>query len=226
MAAVEVVVSAPFGGKGRYARSEVARREAAGELGLIILDWSKLFAALVPGVQSQFRDEAVSDSGSPRAVGAAFDWLLGAIAVRELSGYVLSQSPTRGLAIADSFGARLIEVEAAPDVVAARAVLHMQSMGRTVTRAQLSASMPRCRRTAADYFNAAPRLVGRAYVARQRGKGYQVDEQPKKPFNREVFERGLTAQGRDALSELKALGNLQPTPAQILEFILKNRVSG
>ena len=49
--AVEVVTSAPFGGKGMYARAEVERREEGGELGLIVIDWSRLFAALYPGIQ-------------------------------------------------------------------------------------------------------------------------------------------------------------------------------
>ena len=224
MAAVEVVTSPPFGGKARYVRQQIERREAAGELGLIALDWTALYSAMVWGAQSSFRDDAVSDTGAPRAAGAAFDFMAGAILARELSGYVLTQSPERAVALADRFDARLVEVDAPPDVVASRAQLHMRSLGRTVTRAALSASRPRCRRAAASYYNEQHRLVGRAHVARQRGRGYAVDPDPKPAFDRALFERGLTPKGREALTQLKELGNPDPTPAQVVEYILRNRV--
>lgn len=143
--AVEVVASPPFGGKGRYARAEVARREAAGELGLIVLDWSLLYRALFPGEQSALRDDATADTGAPRAAGAAFDFMVGAIVARELSGFVLSQSPRRAVEIAERLNAPIVEVEADVGDVATRAESHMRTIGRTVTRAAAGALRSQCR---------------------------------------------------------------------------------
>ena len=222
--AVEVVTGPPFSGKARYVRQAIERREADGELGLIALDWTALFAALFPGAQTAFRDDAVSDTGAPRAAGATFDFVVGAVAARELAGYILTQSPDRAVVLADRFDARLVEVDAPPDVVASRAQLHMRSLGRTVTRAALSASRPRCRKAGAAYFNQQERLVGRAHVARPRGRGYAVDPEPKRPFDRALFMKGLTPKGREAVTQLAELGNPEPTPAQVLEYLMRNRV--
>lgn len=222
--AVEVVVGAPFAGKARYVRQEIERRERAGEYGLFVADWTAIYGGVVWGAQSQFRDDEVSDTGAPRAAGAIYDFVVGVMLTRELSGYVLTQSPDRAVVLADRFDARLVEVDAPPDVVASRAELHMRSLGRTVTRAALSRSRPRCRKAGAAYFNQQERLVGRAHVARPRGRGYAVDPEPKKPFDREVFMRGLTPKGREAVAQLKELGNAEPTPANVLEFLLRNRV--
>ena len=63
----------------------IAQRESEGELGLVLLDYTLLFGALVPGVQSSWRDGAVSDTGAPRMVGAMYEAALSALAVRELS---------------------------------------------------------------------------------------------------------------------------------------------
>ena len=222
--AIEVVTGAPFSGKARYVRSEIERREADGELGLIAVDWTRIYAGLFWGAQSAFRDDELNDTGASRAAGAVYDFAIGVVAARELSGYITTQSPARAVALADRFDARLVEVVAGPDTVALRAELHMRALGKTVTRAALAASRPRCRRAGAAYFNDQQRLVGRAHEARQRGRGYQVDQRTKPPFDRALFERGLTPKGREALAELKRLGNAEPTPAQVLEFVLRNRV--
>ena len=221
--AVEVVASPPFGGKGRFARGEVARREAAGELGLVVLDWSLLFRALFPGEQSSLRDESVSDTGAPRMAGALFDLAVGMIAARELSGYVVVQSPRRAVEIAERLNAPIIEVDADPGDVASRAERHMQVIRRTVTRAAAGALRTQCRRQAVTYYREQDRLVGRARVARPSGRGYRVDPQPKRAFDRAAFERGLTPRGREALAALKAAGNEQPSPADIMSWILRDR---
>ena len=39
----------------------------------------------------------MADTGALRATGAAFDFIVGAVAARELSGYVLSQSPRQAI---------------------------------------------------------------------------------------------------------------------------------
>ena len=221
--AVEVVASPPFGGKGRYARAEVARREAAGELGLIVLDWSLLYRALFPGEQSALRDDAAADTGAPRAAGAAFDFMVGAIAARELSGFVLSQSPRRAVEIAERLNAPIVEVEADVGDVATRAESHMRTIRRTVTRAAAGALRSQCRRAAVTYYREQDRLVGRARVARRSGRGYRVDPQPKRPFDRALWERGLTPRGREALAELQRQGNAEPSPAEVLAWILRDR---
>ena len=221
--AVEVVASPPFGGKGRYARAEVARREAAGELGLVVLDWSLLFAALVPGAESQLRDQEVADTGAPRATGAAYDFMIGAIAARELSGFVLTQSPRRAIEIADRLNAPIVEVEAKIGDVATRAEGHMRTVARTVSRAAAGALRPLCRRAAVAYYREQDRLVGRARVARPAGRGYKVDPRPKMAFDRELWLRGLTPKGREGLAALQAAGNPEPSPAEVLAWILRDR---
>ena len=220
--AVEVVAGAPFSGKARYVRQEIERREAAGELGLVALDWSILYLALVPGEQSKLRDEAVSDTGAPRMAGAVFDFAVGAVAARELSGYVLTQSPRRAVEIADRLDALIVEVEVDPGDLADRAESHMRTLRRTVTRAASDALRSQCRRQAVTYYREESRLVGRARVARRRGSRYTVGE-TKRPFDRAAWERGLTPAARDAVAELQAAGTADPTPAEVLSFILKNR---
>lgn len=220
--AVEVVAGAPFSGKARYVRQEIERREAAGELGLIALDWSLLYLALFPGEQSALRDERVSDTGAPRAAGAVYDAALAIIAARELSGYVLTQSPRRAVEIADRLDAPISEVRADPGEIADRAELHMRSLGRTVTRATFDAMRSQCSRQAVTYFREEHRLVNRARTVRRRGASYAKGE-TKRPFDRELWRRGLTPAGREAEAALVASGVAEPTPAEVMSYILRNR---
>ena len=55
-----VVTGAPFSGKGQFVRSEIARRERDGELGLLLIGFTELYSAVVPGIQSSYRDENVT----------------------------------------------------------------------------------------------------------------------------------------------------------------------
>ena len=220
--AVEVVAGAPFSGKARYVRQEIERREAAGELGLIALDWSLLYLALFPGEQSSLRDEAVSDTGAPRAAGAVYDAALAVIAARELSGYVLTQSPRRAVEIADRLDAPISEVQADPGEIADRAETHMRTLRRTVARAAVDTLRASCRRQAVTYFREEHRLVNRARVVRRRGAGYAKGE-TKRPFDRALWERGLTPAGREAVAALQAQGIAEPTPAEVMSYVLKNR---
>ena len=221
--ALEVVAGAAFSGKARYVRQEIERREAAGELGLIALDWSLLYLALFPGEQSSLRDQAVSDTGAPRLAGSLFDVAVGAIAARELSGYVLTQSPRRAIELADRLSASIVEVEADPGDIADRAEAHMRVIRRTVTRAASSdALLSQCRRQGVRYFQEDARLVGRARVVRRRGATYTVGE-TKRPFDRALWRAGLTPAGRSAEASLIAAGTLEPTPAEVLSYLLRNR---
>ena len=219
---VEVVAGAPFSGKARYARQEIERREAAGELGLIALDWSVLYLALFPGEQSKLRDEAVSDTGAPRMAGAVFDFAVGAVAARELSGYVLTQSPRRAVEIADRLDAPIVEVVVDPGDLADRAEDHMRTLRRTVTRAAAGAMRSQCRRQGVTYYREESRLVGRARVVRRPGLALR-GRRDQAAFRPAAWERGLTPAAREAVAALQAAGTADPTPAEVLSFILKNR---
>ena len=221
--ALETVTGPPFGGKGRYVRAEIERREGEGELGLIGLDWTALYLALFPGAQSAFRDDAVGDTGAPRLAGYTYEVLIAAIAAREISGYVLTQSPRRAVEIADRLDGPLVEVVADVGDVADRAESHMRTLRRTVARAARDAMLPRCRQAAVNYYREESRLVGRARVVRPRGGGYQAGE-VKRPFDRRLWEKGLTPRGRSALAELQHLGNEEPSPSDVMSFLLRNRV--
>ena len=127
--------------------------------------------------------------------GYTFEVVAAAIAARELSGYVLTQSPERAIALADRFDGPLLEVAADVGDVADRADDHMARLRRTVSRAVRSATIPRCRKAAVSYFRESHRLVGRAReVTRTRGGGYKVGE-VKRPFDRALWEKGLTPRG-------------------------------
>ena len=222
--AVSVVTGAPFSGKTLYAKYDIERRERGGELGLFLLGWTELFRALYPGEQTAFRDEAVSDTGAPRLTGAAHEWIVGAILARELAGYIVTQSPARAVELADRFDGPLLEVVADVGDVADRVEAHEVVLRRTVARATRAATRPPCRRAAVTYFREQHRLTGRAHEVRRRGKGYEVDPATKPAFDRALWERGLTPKGREALAELKSLGNAEPSPSDVMAFLLRNPV--
>lgn len=231
MPGIQVVTGAPFSGKGQYVRDEIARREREGELGLTALDFTALYTALVPGVQSRFRDEAVSDTGAPRMVAYVFEIIAAAMAARELSGYIVTQSPRQAIKLADRFTDSVNVVMDVPvdDMadVADRAGYHLTKMGRLVprSRAARAAALANCRRAAVTYFNERPALAGRAREVRRSGRGWKTGGTVRQ-FNRELWIRGLTPRGREALNELIRLGNPEPMPADVMAFLLRNRVDG
>ena len=216
--AIEVVVGPPFSGKGRFVREAIERREAAGELGLIALDWTALYLALFPGAQSAFRDDAVADTGAPRLAGYTFEVIVAAIAARELAGYVLTQSPRRAVELAERVNGVVLEVEADVGDVADRADSHMRRLRRTVARAALDATLPRCRRAAVTYQRESSVLVGRARTVRG-GRPGPV----KQPFDRELWARGLTPRAREGLQELVERGDPTPSPADLQAWLLRDR---
>ena len=215
------MTGAPWSGKSEYVKAEIRRREAAGELGLVMLGWSELYRLLFPGEQSQFRDEVIADTGAPRAVGYLYEVAIGAILTREISGYLVTQSPVIAVELADRFGGPLIEVVADPGDVADRAESHMTKLRRTVARAARSATLPRCRKAAVSYYRESHRLVGRAREVRRSGGSYKVGE-VKRPFDQKLWEKGLTPRARDAVAELKSLGNDRPDPSAVMAFLLRN----
>ena len=207
-----VVTGAPFSGKGQYMRSEIARSELEGELGLVAVDFTPLYAALVPGAQSSYRDEAVSDSGAPRWIGYLYAIAVAQVFARELSGYVSTPSPVRAIEIADRADAPIVDVPATVDAIAVRVNVHMRELSRTVPRATRDRTRGRCRRAAATYFRDEHRLVGRARVATTGAR--------KQAFDRAAFERGLTPRARAVRDALIVAGDADPTPVNILSALI------
>ena len=215
---ITVVVGPPFAGKGQYMRSEIARREQEGELGLIALDYTPLYSALVPGEQSSFRDDAVADSGAPRWIGYLFAVAVAQALTRELSGYISTPSPRRAIEIADRADAPIVDVPATVDEIAVRVNVHMRALSRTVPRATRGRTVGRCRAAAATYYRDEHRLVGRARVATTGAR--------KLAFDPAAFERGLTSAGRLARADLVGEGIVDPTPADILSRLISGRRLG
>ena len=224
--AITVVTGPPFAGKGRFVRDEIERRETeGGELGLVDIDYTALFAALAPGAQSSFRDDAVSDSGAPRLVGYLYEVAVTQAAARELSGYVTTNSPQRAVRLAERVGGLILEVTATIEEVADRAEAHMTTLRRRVPRARRDRAVGGCRGAAVTYLREAPALVGRAREVTRRGSGWEVGA-TRQAFDRAAFERGLTARGRAARDELIAEGRTDWTPADILARLLRDRNRG
>ena len=154
--ALEVVTGAPFSGKGWWVEREIERREAAGERGLLALSFTGIYAALAPGDESTFRDDEVSDSGTPRLAG----WLLaGAVreaAARELSGYVAVDSPRRAVQFLEITGGEVvIEATVTEGQAVRRAREHVSLIGELAPRAKQKENadaIQRCRAMVQTYF--------------------------------------------------------------------------
>ena len=220
---ITVVVGSPFSGKSAYTRSEIERRETDGERGLVSLDFTGLYTAIVPGAQSSYRDAEVSDSGAPRLASYLYAIALTAILDRELSGFVTTPNPRRALEISDKAnGATILDMDASIEDVASRIRAHMGSLARRVSRATAGRTAGRCRGAALGYLSSEHVLVGRARTVRRDGDKWKVGG-TKKPFNQATFERGLTPAGRRVRDELRAGGNLNPRPADILARLVSDR---
>ena len=68
---LEVVTGAPFAGTGRWVEAQIAKREAAGERGLVRIGYSELYTASFLALNPSYRDAEVSDTGAPRLAGVA-----------------------------------------------------------------------------------------------------------------------------------------------------------
>ena len=220
---IVVIVGPPFSGKSAYARAEIERRETDGERGIVALDFTGLYQSIVPGSQSAFRDGEVSDTGAPRAVSYLYAVALTAILDRELSGFITTSNPRRAIEISDKAnGAPILDVSASVEDIAVRIKSLMRDLQRTVPRATAARTVGRCRGAAAAYLKSEHVLVGRARTVTRRGDKWKIGE-PKKPYDREAFARGLTPAGRRVRDELKASGNADPTPADILSELITDR---
>ena len=216
---IEVVVGAPFAGKGRYVRSEIARRELGGELGLVNVDYTSLYAAVVPGVQSSLRDQAVSDTGAPRFVGYLFEAAVAQAALRELSGYITTNSPERAIALSGRLDSRVLNIDLGAEDLADRIETHMAGLAREVKRATREGIVGRCRDAATRYLREAPKLVGRARNVVRDGERWR-DDGMVQPFDQALFRRGLTPAGREVAAQLEADGVTEWKPADILSRLL------
>lgn len=225
---VTIVTGAPFSGKGQLAKDEIARRESSGELGLFLLDFTLLYTALVPGIQSSWRDGALSDTGAARMVGATYEVVISAIVARELSGYITTQSPRRALAIAERIpGASIVDIPVAVEDIASRATSHLATMRRRVPRSRTGVGgLARCREAGSTYLRERPMLVGKAREAKRTPDGWTVGRTRVREFDRALWQRGLTPKGHEALAEMVSLGNPEPSPTDVLQFLLKNPVEG
>ena len=219
MPQVEVVVGAPFAGKSLYIEDEIARREDEGELGLVALDFTGLYAATVPGKESVLRDQALADTGAARFAGFLFNAAVSAIAVRELSGYVATPSPIRALELAGRFDGRLVNVAVGIEDLASRIDEHMGAISRKVRRASRGSIERRCKDAAGRYLNEADALVGEARNVRKVGNRWR-DDGPVQPFDRDHFRRGLSANGREVVAQLEADGDLDWRPKNVLDRLL------
>ena len=93
-----VVTGAPFAAKGWWIASEIERREADGELGLVHLSYTGIYASLITGTESAYRDQRISDTGAARFAAYLLAVALREARTRELAGYAAVDSPRRALA--------------------------------------------------------------------------------------------------------------------------------
>ena len=151
---LQIVVGAPFSGKGQWVAAEVERREAEGARGLLSLSYTALFAAMVPGTESVYRDQDVSDSGAPRFAG----WLLATAvreaAARELAGYVAVDSPRRAVDLLGRIGGgdSVIEVHVPEATAVARADQHVAMVRELAPRAGQDDAKARCLGMVRQYY--------------------------------------------------------------------------
>ena len=227
-----VVSGAAFSGKGQYVRSEIERREADGELGLLSIDYTALYSALVPGVQSSYRDDRIRATGAGRFVGTMYEAAVRVAAERELDGYVTTDSPRRALALAERFGngTRIIEVQAAEDELAERTRAHLRELARRVPRAGVekraegeTAARVKCTQAQIAHFRELDALAGIARGVRRKGKGKAakfVSTGAVQAFDRSLWLSGLTPAGKRAVAALIQAGTEAPGPADVMKWLL------
>ena len=152
---LEVVTGAPFSGKDRWIAAEIERREAAGELGLVALNYTTMYSAIAPGTESVYRDDAVSASGAPRLAGYLLAAAISEAAARELDGYIAVDSPRRAIAALEKTGGRhVFEVSISEGTAHRRAAEHLTLLRSIAPRSAAAAisAVARCRRVVRAYF--------------------------------------------------------------------------
>ena len=150
---LEVVVGPPFAGKDRWIAAEIERREAAGEVGLVALNYSSMFSAIAPGAESVYRDAAVSDSGAPRLAAYLLAAAISEAATRELGGFIAVDSPRRAIAALEkTAGRRLFEVTVREETAHRRAADHLKQLRAIAPRSAGDSAVARCRQVVRAYF--------------------------------------------------------------------------
>ena len=155
---LEVVVGAPFAGTGRWVEAQIAKREAGGERGLVRIGYTELYSAIVPGVESSYRDAEVSDTGGPRLAAWMYAAAIRQAAERELSGYIQTDSPRRATQILQEIGGErsIIEVNVSKAQAFARSEEHLDGLAELAPRVSASdrdAADAKCRKGIETFFN-------------------------------------------------------------------------
>ena len=152
-----VVVGAPFSGKRLWIDRQIAAAESAGTVGTLALDFTSLYSAIVPGLDSVFRDQRITDSGAARFAG----WLLSAAVreanTRELPGYVAVDSPRRAVQAARELGgAPVVEVTVSQETALRRSQQHVDLIRDLAPRAGAEDSKEaaaKCRQMVKAYYS-------------------------------------------------------------------------
>ena len=154
---LQIVVGSAFAGKRLWVDREIETREAAGEVGTVALDFTSLYSAVVPGLASVYRDERITDTGAARFAG----WMLAAAVreanERELTGFVLTDSPRRAVALAAAAGdAPLVEVVVSQETAVKRSREHVELVKALAPRAAAdNGAAERCRKMVEQYYREA-----------------------------------------------------------------------
>lgn len=219
---MDVVLGPPFSGKSQFADSEIEGREARGELGLLRLDYSRLWTGIAPGIQSSYRDEAVSDTGTPRLASYLFEIAIAQAIERELRGYILLNSPARAARLLSRLGAsHVLEMDIAAGEVTARIAGHLASIRRRVPRARTPAADSRCAEATTQFYRERVDTDFPVRKVRQsRGGRWEVGRVESGKYDRAAFLRGLTPAGHQARADLISEGVEDPTPAAIMRRVL------
>ena len=221
--ALDIILGPPFSGKSQFARDQIAEREVAGELGVVAIDYSALFRAMVPGTLDQYRDDEVSETGAPSFVSYLMEVAIRRAIESQLSGYVLVNSPARAARVAERVGVAPLEMDISIDGLADRIDTHLVRLKRDVPRARNEGAKKRCTQAGIAYLREKYRHRLRTRkVTRTTGGKWRVSGPSAAP-NEAAFMRGLTPAGRTAREALIAAGDADPNPAAIFKRLLDER---
>ena len=123
---LKIVAGSPFAGKTQYVASEIAKREKAGERGLLLIDFTALYLSMFPGEADKVR--------LPGSVGVPLtqymrETLLQQAQERELDGYVTVAKPETAERLRERLVQETITVVDTPEkVVRERMEKHMRQM--------------------------------------------------------------------------------------------------
>ncbi len=148
---LEIVAGPPFAGKTEYIDGEIARREAAGESGLLRIDFTAIFLALFPGAADAVR--TAETKGVP-LVSYIRETLIRQAVDRELHGYVTTSKPAAAEALRERLQMSTITVIDTPEPdVLARMEKHLRRMYAIRRNVERKAEIRgQCERAAAGWF--------------------------------------------------------------------------